>query len=78
MILVECGEGWTTFDNSCYKLEASPQMKVTAYDGRGYCTSTYGADLMVPNSKDEAVFIGTYISSFQVIKYSFTQIKILK
>ena len=70
-ISVECGEGWITFDNSCYKFEPSPERKVTSLDGQSYCAQTFGVDLMVPNSRDEAVFIGSYLNSLQVTGHFF-------
>jgi hypothetical protein len=34
--LVECGDGWVSFDNACYKLETSMNAVVTPTDGNGY------------------------------------------
>ena len=64
---VECGEDWVTFDNSCYKLESNPGQFMTQSDGQTFCAQTYGADLMVPDSKEEAIFIGNYLTSIQVM-----------
>ena len=66
MISVQCGEGWITFDNSCYKYESSPDMIATLQDGQDFCSKTSGGHLMVPNSVEEAAFIGSYLSSLQV------------
>ena len=41
-------------------------MQVTFYDGQSYCGQKYGVDLMVPNTKEEAAFVGQYLSSLQV------------
>ena len=62
----ECGEGWISFDNSCYKLEPNPVMSTTPGDGQQYCSQQYGGHLFVPNSAEESAFIGNYIESVQV------------
>ena len=49
-------------------LNFSPAMYMTPQDGRSYCAQTYGAQMMVPNSMDEALFIGKYLSTLRVNK----------
>lgn len=44
---------------------------MTPPDGRSYCAQTYGAQMMVPNSVDEARFIGKYLSTLRVTKITF-------
>jgi hypothetical protein len=34
--------------------------------GQAYCESSYEGHLVVPNSKDEAAFIGNYLSGLMV------------
>ena len=66
--LVECGDGWTSFDNSCYKLEPGHNRMVTSSDGQNFCSQSYpGSHLFVPNSKDESAFVGGYVGSMQVL-----------
>jgi len=43
-------------------------MKLTP--GQAFCESSYEGHLMVPNSKDEATFIGNYLTGLMV-KFSF-------
>ena len=63
---VQCGEGWMAFDNSCYKHETQLNMRLTCTDGRDYCEQTYGAELFVPNSLEEAQFIADYLTGVKV------------
>jgi len=66
-ISVECGEGWISFDNSCYKYESSQNMVVSPRDGNLFCSTTYpDSQLFVPNSRDESAFIGNYLTSLKV------------
>jgi hypothetical protein len=66
LLTVDCGEDWITFDNSCYKLDLNPNQFMTQTDGQAFCQQTYGADLVVPDSKEEATFLGSYLSSVKV------------
>jgi len=38
---------------------------MTLDDGENFCAQTYDAHLMVPNSRDEAVYIGNYLASLK-------------
>jgi hypothetical protein len=44
----------------------SPSLYMTPQDGQAYCDQTYGAQMMVPNSRDEAAFIGNFLATLQV------------
>lgn len=39
---------------------------MTSQDGRQYCAQAYGAELMVPNSKEESLFIGGFLTTLKV------------
>jgi hypothetical protein len=68
-ILVECSEGWLTLDNACYKHESTPGLEMTPSEGMAFCAANYESQLMVPNSKQEAQFIGNYLATLKVIFY---------
>ena len=63
---VTCGEGWVTFDNSCYKFDPTPGVMAIPSVGQTYCENSFEGHLMVPNSKDEAAFIGNYLTGLMV------------
>jgi hypothetical protein len=67
--IVTCGEGWISFDNSCYKFDPTPGVMAIPPVGQAYCQNTYEGHLMVPNSKDEAAFIGNYLTGLMVNFY---------
>lgn len=63
----KCPEGWLTWDNSCYRLETSSAMiGVTQDQGRSHCMNAYNGLLAIPNSKDEAAFLGAYLNGITV------------
>ena len=64
--LDQCGNGWMSWDNSCYKHGDSPTSVSTLSSGIDYCATKYDAEVFVPNSIDEAKFIGKYLSGTQV------------
>jgi len=71
LISVECGEGWISFDNSCYKYDAGQNLVVSPRDGNSYCSATHpDSHLFVPNSRDESAFIGNYLKSLQVFTFN--------
>jgi len=69
--IVNCGDGWFSFDNSCYKLETSPLYATSPYEGQSYCSKTYGANLVVPNSVEEATFLGQYLTGIAASAFNF-------
>ena len=64
--LDQCGNGWLAWDNSCYKHGDSPTSISTFSAGIDYCATKYDAEVFVPNSIDEAKFIGKYLSGTKV------------
>ena len=67
MHLVKCGDGWLSWDNSCYRQGTSTDSRWRIEDGIDYCAKEYEAEVFVPNSKDEAEFIGRYLKGSMVI-----------
>ena len=58
----KCPEGWLTWDNSCYKLETNTALVgINQDDGMRHCRNAYNGFLTVPNSVDEAEFLGSYL-----------------
>ena len=64
--LVHCGEGWSSWDNSCYQLGTSINTMLSVDAGIDFCAEQYDAEVFVPNSKDEAEFIGRYLQGKKV------------
>jgi hypothetical protein len=62
----KCPQGWISFDNSCYKLETTKILQRNVIDGDEYCDNTYQALLAIPNSMDEAVYLGEHIKAVGV------------
>ena len=62
----KCSEDWLTWDNSCYKLETSSNLRVSDNQGMSHCESAYNGHLIVPNSVKEAVFLSEYMSGVSV------------
>ena len=62
----KCPEGWLTWDNSCYKLETSVDLRVDQETGMKHCMNAYNGHLVVPNSWEEAVFLGDYLFGVSV------------
>jgi len=61
-----CPEGWVSWDNSCYKLETDDNLRFSEDNAREHCKKTYNSHLMVPNSREESVFIDGYLKGMQV------------
>ena len=72
--LDQCGNGWLAWDNSCYKHGDSLTSISTFSTGIDYCATKYDAEVFVPNSLDEAKFIGKYLSGTKV-KHNYSMIK---
>ena len=62
--VLECSEGWVSFENSCYKLEKQKASDVPG--AASHCMGNYDSDLMVPNTNEEALFLTDYLTSLSV------------
>ncbi len=62
----KCPLGWVGWDNSCYKLETTAIEDSKNYDALLHCDSRHNALPFVPNSKDESLFMASYIKGFKV------------
>ena len=69
--IVKCPEGWQTLDNSCYKLETSVDLKIGQDQGMEHCRNKYNGYMAVINSKEEAVFLTSFLSGVTVSKVRF-------
>jgi hypothetical protein len=49
-----------------YWFDSSPGKYMTPEDGRQFCAQAYESELMVPNSRDEAAFIGGFLATLRV------------
>ena len=66
IISVKCGEGWITWDNSCYRQERSDTGLMDLEKANSFCGATHKAGVFVPNSKDESEFISMYLTGLLV------------
>ena len=68
--LVQCGQDWIAWDNSCYRHGQSSENLFTIEpertDAVDYCAKEFEAELFVPNSKDESEFIASYLKGRMV------------
>ena len=55
-----------TFDNSCYKLETTEDLKIDQDEGMEHCKNKYNGHMAVINSKEEAIFLTSYLIGFTV------------
>ena len=60
--------GWLSFDNSCYRHEASLSKRANTRTAQELCLSEHGAMSVVINSRDEGKFIAKYLSGVNVSK----------
>ena len=68
MLLTDkCPEGWITYENSCYKLETSSNLKnLDQEGGLRHCKNTYNGILSVMNSREEADYLSNYVYGVSV------------